>query len=228
MSRQGGSGPGTSGPVSGPERLERLERGYRRVLACYPSSFRRDNEDEVVAVLLATTAEGQARVGLAEAWDLVRGGLRMRLWPAAARPRPVRAAAALMCAGAAAELAVLVTVVLTAGVVRAAVLARYPAAWPGAAVHLTADVITAPLVIGMWLWLACANGRGRDWARLTSAACFSLITMSMLYALAQDSAAFAPADLIAAAAEWAIGLASVVLIFTPQAGRYYRPQPARQ
>ena len=50
----------------------------------------------------------------------------------------------------------------------------------------------------------------------------------MLAALAQDAATFAPADLAAAAILWAIGLTSVVLIFTPAAGRYYRPQLARQ
>ena len=28
-----------------------LERGYRRVLACYPKAFRRTNEDEMLAVV---------------------------------------------------------------------------------------------------------------------------------------------------------------------------------
>lgn len=41
-------------------------------------------------------------------------------------------------------------------------------------------------------------------------------------------AAFAPATMIAAAVVWALGLSSVVLIFTPAAGRYYRSQPALQ
>jgi hypothetical protein len=44
-----------------------LERSYRRVLACYPRSFRRDNEDEILAVLMETAEEGQTRIGLAEA-----------------------------------------------------------------------------------------------------------------------------------------------------------------
>ena len=69
-----------------------LERAYRRILSCYPRSFRADSEDEILAVLMDTAAEGQTRVGLAEVWDLLRGGVRMRLWPAAARPRTVRAA----------------------------------------------------------------------------------------------------------------------------------------
>jgi hypothetical protein len=167
-------------------------------------------------------------VGLAEAWDLVRGGLRMRLWPAAPRPRAVRTAVALMLAGAAAELAALVTMIVTAGSVRAAVAARYPAAVHGVTVHLSLDIASAPLVIGVWLWLAWANGHGRDWARPLSAVSFGLITLSMMAVLSQNAAVVAPADVITAAIEWTLGLASVVLIFTPAACRYYRPRLAQQ
>ncbi len=41
---------------------DRLERGYRRPLAWYPRSFRRDSEDEILAVLLATAEVGQTRI----------------------------------------------------------------------------------------------------------------------------------------------------------------------
>ena len=208
--------------------LTALERGYRRVLACYPRSFLRENAEEVLAVLLdGAAAEGRARVGLAEAADLVRGGVRMRLWPAAPRPRAVRAAVTLMLAGAAAELAALVTAAVSVGAVRAAV-ARDPAAGDAVLVHQVAVLAGAPLAIGLWLWLAWANGQGQDWARLVSAACFGLLTFSVMYALSRHAAAVAPATMIAAAAVWAIGLASVVLIFTPAACRYYRPRLAQQ
>jgi hypothetical protein len=208
--------------------IERLERGYRRVLACYPRSFRADSEDEILAVLLATAAEGQARVGWAEAWDLIRGAVRMRLWPAAARPRAVRAAVKLMLAGAAAELAAMITVAVTASTVHAAVAARYPTAAYSATVHQVLVLVLAPIAIGMWLWLAWANGRGEDWARLLSAASFGLFSLVMLGNLSQHAASYAPASMIAAAIVWALGLVSVALIFTPQAWRYYRPQLARQ
>jgi hypothetical protein len=201
-----------------------LERGYRRILAWYPRSFRAENEDEILAVLLATAAEGQTRVGLAEAWDLLRGAVRMRLWPAAARPRSVRAAVRLMLAGAVAELAAMITVAVTSGPVRAAVAARYPAAAHAVMVHEVADLAGGPVAIGLWLWLAWANGKGEDWARMLSGACFGLLTLTVLGALAQHAATYAPASLIAAAVLWVIGLASVLLIFTPAAGRYYRPQ----
>jgi hypothetical protein len=209
---------------------ERLERAYRRVLAWYPRRFRADSEDEVLAVLLATAAQGQTRVGWAEAWDLVRGAVRMRLWPAAARPRAVRAAVKLMLAGAAAELAAVITVVVTAGAVRAAVAAHDSALVPVVTAHLIAEMALLPVAVGMWLWLAWANGRGEDWARLLSVSSFGLTTMGLVSTLAEGAAPFGRADLIACAAVWAIGLASVVLIFTPAAGRYYRPalQPTRQ
>jgi hypothetical protein len=206
----------------------RLERAYRRILAWYPRSFRRDNEDEILAVLLDTAAEGQVRVGLVEAWDLVRGGLRMRLWPAAPRPRAVRAAVRLMLAGAAAELAAMITLVVTSGAVRAAVAARDPAALHAVMVHQVIDLAGAPIAIGLWLWLAWANGKGEDWARMLSGVSFLVLTLAVLGSLAQRGPSYAPGDGITAAIVWAIGLVSVVLIFTPAAGRYYRPQLAQQ
>ncbi len=94
--------------------------------------------------------------------------------------------------------------------------------------HQVAIIGLAPVAIGMWLWLAWANGRGQDWARPLSAACFGLISMSVIVWLAQGAVTFAPATVIAAAVVWALGLSSAALIFTPAAGRYYRAQPARQ
>jgi hypothetical protein len=208
--------------------MRALERAYRRILSCYPRSFRADSEDEILAVLMDAAAEGQTRVGLAELWDLLCGGVRMRLWPAAPRPRTVRAAVTLMLAGAAAELAALITVVVTSGAVRAAVAARYPAAVHAVLVHQITMLVGAPIAIVIWLWLAWENGRGEDWARMISGASFGLLTLAVLASLSQHAATYAPADMIAAAVVWAIGLVSLVLIFTPAAGRYYRPQAAQQ
>jgi hypothetical protein len=94
-------------------------------------------------------------------------------------------------------------------------------------VHEVIDLAGTPVAIGLWLWLAWANGKGEDWARMLSAACFGLLSLTVLGDLTQHAATYAPAGMIAAAIVWVIGLASVVLIFTPAAGRYYRPQLAR-
>ena len=70
--------------MSGPARLE---RGYRRLLACYPRAYRRENGEEILAVLLACAQSGQQRPDLAASADLIKGAIRMRLWPAARMPR---------------------------------------------------------------------------------------------------------------------------------------------
>jgi hypothetical protein len=64
-----------------------LERGYRRLLAWYPRSFRRDQEDEMLAVLMAGARPGQRRPGLLETADLITGALMMRLLRALRRWR---------------------------------------------------------------------------------------------------------------------------------------------
>ena len=56
-----------------------LERGYRRLLACYPRAFRREHAEEVLAVLMASAPEGQKRPRLAESVDVFWSALKMRL-----------------------------------------------------------------------------------------------------------------------------------------------------
>jgi hypothetical protein len=203
-----------------------LEHGYRRLLACYPRAFRRENEEEILAVLLACAQDGQTRPSLEASVDLLKGAARMRLRPRPGQPRTVFAAVRLMWAGAAAELAALITIIVTAGAVRSAVLHAHPAAGHALLAHLIGDVAGAPIAIGLWLFLAWANSKGRDAARLASAASFCLLTLSLLGALAQGAVAYAPADMIAAAVLWFVALGAVVLIFVPASSRYYRAPEA--
>ncbi len=56
-----------------------LERRYRRLLACYPRAFRREHEQEILAVLMAGADEGRQRPRLAEATNLIKHALWMRL-----------------------------------------------------------------------------------------------------------------------------------------------------
>jgi hypothetical protein len=57
----------------------RLERRYRRLLAFYPKAFRHEQEQEILAVLMAAAAEGQQRPRLAESVDLLSSAIFMRL-----------------------------------------------------------------------------------------------------------------------------------------------------
>jgi hypothetical protein len=204
-----------------------LERGYRRLLAFYPGAFRRENEEEILAVLMACAQDGQTRPSLEASIDLLKGAARMRLRPRAGQPRTVFAAVRLMWAGAAAELAALITVVVTADSVRSAVLHGHQAAASATMSHVVIDEVGMPIIIGVWLFLAWAIGRGRDAARFGFTSFFLLITMAMIIAQAQGGAVYAPADLIAGAATWLIALAAVVLTFLPASNRYFRQQAAR-
>jgi hypothetical protein len=209
----------------------RLERRYRRVLACYPKAFRRESEEEVLAVLLATAHEGQRRVGLAESADLIRGALRMHFCTSRA-PHPVRNAVRLMYLGAVLNLAVMVTILVTLGGVRSAVI--------GAAVQWHTVLLTqvvpvlasAPIGAGVWLWLAWANGRGHNWARFAFMALFGLLTTGLLIGLAEGDGEHAlrytRADLIAATVLWLVGLVAMLLTFSQAASPYYQQEPARQ
>jgi hypothetical protein len=206
----------------------RLERRYRRLLACYPGTFRRENEEEILAVLLACAQDGQQWPGLAASMDLIRGAILMRLRPPSRPPRTVRAAIGLMCAGAAAELGALITVIATAGSVRSAVAHRYPGlavAQHAVNVNLVIDYVGASIGIVVWLLLTWALVRGRGWARIGLAANLAAMSLSMLIALGQGSAVYAPADLIAGVVEFLIALAASVLLFTGASGRYYHPGP---
>ena len=58
-----------------------LERRYRRLLAWYPRPFRAEQEDEILAVLMAGAQRGQRRPRLAEAVDLIKNAVVLRLFP---------------------------------------------------------------------------------------------------------------------------------------------------
>lgn len=93
--------------------------------------------------------------------------------PARARaPLPVRTAAWLMCLGAVLTLADAATVLLTLGGVRSAAVQDVD--FTGGRWHIfmltviVPALASTPIVAGVWLWLAWANGRGYAWARFAS------------------------------------------------------------
>lgn len=209
----------------------RLERGYRRVLACYPKAFRRDSEEEILAVLLATAREGQRRVALAEAVALIRSAVRMHLGMSRA-PRPVRNAARLMCAAAVLTLADAAIVLVTLGGIRSA--AVHDVDFTGGRWHIfvlsviVPGLVSAPIVAGVWLWLAWATGRGYHWARPAFLALFGALTIVLVYGASAggggDAWPVTWPDVLATTALWVVGLVALLLLFSP----YYQHEPARQ
>jgi hypothetical protein len=111
-----------------------LERGYRRWLRCYPRSFRREHEAEIIAVLMAGAREGQRQPEPLECLDLLRGALWVRLRPSVPRSnRSTLAAVKLMYVAGLVEIAPAITILATIGDARLQAPDRAPVgSLPGA------------------------------------------------------------------------------------------------
>jgi len=204
--------------------MPELERGYRRLVACYPRSFRKENEEEIVAVLLATALPGQRRPGIAESFDLLRGAARMRMGLTRA-PQSVVTAVRLMCLGAAAQALTLITVLVTWGSMRSAAAHHYPqyAAQVTRIVNddVIGDMVILPILVATWLLVAWGNGRGNQWARLAAISLATLYTLVLGAELSEGVATVAPAALVVSCATWALGVAAVVFILKSRSWPYY-------
>jgi hypothetical protein len=196
----------------------RLERGYRRILALYPRAFRHESEEEILAVLMATAREGQRRVGLAESLDLIRGALRMHRGPRL--PRALLIAVRLTYAGAAVELAVLITLLVNLASLTSASIRRYPdfsvAQWHAVLLaHLAAVAAGAPILLGLWVWLACANARGHHAARVAFRVVWVIMTLGVVAEADPSIGAYGIGAVIADAVMIQVQLAALALIFYP-------------
>jgi len=211
-----------------------LERGYRRLLAWYPPEFRRENGQEILAVLMAGARDGQRRPGLAESADLIRSGVWMRLRPSVPRSaRTVQAAVRLMYAGAAVSavgliigLALIIVDIQVA--VRGQFLGRSLAAQKPFVI--TVSIAFGLVVVSLWLWMARANGQGRNWARILSTVLFVLATLQLPGAFTQpvSHAGFGVTVLyyggvVPFVAAWLVGAAAVCLLWRPASTAFFKP-----
>ena len=216
-----------------------LERGYRRLLAWYPGEFRRENGQEILAVLMAGARDGQRRPGLAESADLIRGGVWMRLRPSVPRSaRTVQAAVRLVYAGAAVSAAGLI-IGLALIIVDIQVAARGQFLGQSLTAHKPL-VITVWIVVGlagvsMWLWMARANGQGRNWARILSTVLFVLATLQLRGAFTRPGshAGFGVTVLfyggaVLFVAAWLAGGAAVWLLWRPASTAIIKPPGSTQ
>jgi hypothetical protein len=98
-------------------RAERLERSYRRLLACYPAHYRAVYGEEMIGVLMMASTPHQRRPDGREAVGLLASGLRARLrLTSQASPSPAwRSAAGSFGYLAAASLAAMYLYSVTAG-----------------------------------------------------------------------------------------------------------------
>jgi hypothetical protein len=189
------------------------------LLAWYPPAFRRANGEELLAVLMACAPDGQRRPGLAASADLIRSGLWMRLRPNVPRSAPaVQAAVRLMYAGAAVTtLSLIISIISLAFIGGGAARLRLLGRSQSLPVAITVGIMGGLVLIALWLWMARANGLGRNWARILSTVLFGLATLHL----------FDNKDVVQgvfAVVTWLVGLAAVWLLWRPASNAFFKPQ----
>lgn len=197
----------------------KLERRYRRLLAWYPRSFRRENGEELLAVLMDCAPEGRRRPGVTASADLIRSGLWMRLRPSLPRSAPtVRAAVRLMYTGAVlTATSLIISIVSLAFVGGGAATLRLLGRGQPFPVTLTVGILSGLALIILWLWMARAIGQGRNWARILSTALCALATVHLFGNAGVLTVVFAVTS-------WLIGLAAVWLLWRPASNAFFKPQ----
>jgi hypothetical protein len=88
---------------------------------------------------------------------------------------------------------------------------------------VTIGIIVFVLLVGvaLWVWMAWANGRGRNWARIMASVLFALNTIYL--ALSVSRAGF---SVIFVGLGWLLGLGAIVLLWRKESS-YYFQQPRR-
>jgi hypothetical protein len=82
-------------------------------------------------------------------------------------------------------------------------------------------VVVGLIGVGLWLWMARANGAGKNWARIVAAVLFGLNTLDLLSAVARPNAI---GTKIFEVLLWAVGLAATIFLWRRDSTEYYQAQ----
>lgn len=143
----------------------------------------------------------------------------MRLRPTLPRSaRTVRIAVQLMYAGAAVTTLSLIGTIISLAFIghKSAKLRVFGASQP-LPVAITVGIIGGLVLIALWLWMARANGEGRNWARILATVLVGLATLHLFGNKGIVEVAFAVVT-------WLVGLVAVWLLWRPTSNVFFKPQ----
>ena len=148
-------------------------------------------------------------------------------------PAPVLTAVKLMYAGAAVS-AVELIIGLALIIVDIEAAARGQFLGHSVAAHkplvITLWTAFGLAVIALWLWMARANGQGRNWARILSTVLFGLATLQLRDVTQPVSHAGFGATVLyyggtaLFVAAWLVGAAAVWMLWRPASRAFFKPQ----
>jgi len=144
-----------------------------------------------------------------------------------ARPSSVTRAVQLMYVGAALSLIGIVVAWATKSQLRDQVAKASPSLTPDQVdTALTVSLVIATVVglvaVGLWLWMAAANGAGKSWARVLSTVLGGLSVVSTLVTLRSATGITIALQLVSLV----LAVAILVLLWRPASSEYFRAQSA--
>jgi cytochrome c biogenesis protein CcdA len=146
------------------------------------------------------------------------------------QPRSVQRAVRHMYTGAALTAIGVVQALAAIGSLKSAIIKHFPKQLTATQIHdlgifsIVGTVVIGLIAIGLWLWMARANGKGRNWARIVSAVLFAIGTLSLLLSFTRASGA---GPLMLEVLVWLAGLGAILNIFSKKSRPFFRQQSGR-
>jgi len=86
---------------------------------------------------------------------------------------------------------------------------------------ITLAIISGVLGVALWLWMARANGQGRNWARILSTVLFGLATLDLFGVLSQPKTVL---SLIFPVLTWLVGASAVYFLWRKESSEFFKPR----
>jgi hypothetical protein len=135
-----------------------------------------------------------------------------------------------MYAGAALSAIEIIIGLTTLGSLKSAIRSQYPQ-YSASQIHtaevagVVVAVVIGAIAVGLWLWMAWANGRGRNWARIVATVLFAFNTIDLLTLIARPHSAI---SLVFALLVWLVGLGAIFFLWQRDSTAYFQAMSGRQ
>jgi hypothetical protein len=144
-------------------------------------------------------------------------------------PSSVLTAVKLMYAGAALSAIGIVLELVSIGSVKSAIKKANPKLTT-TQIH-SAEIVGVAIVViigligvGLWIWMAWANGRGKNWARIVASVLFGLSTIDVLLSVARPHATI---GLLLTILVWLVGLGAILFLWRKDSSAYFQVNQVR-
>jgi len=144
-----------------------------------------------------------------------------------APPTSVQTAVRLMYAGAVISAISVILGLVTIGSLRHSLETKYPS-YTTAHINTLVDssiviiVIGGIIGVGLWLWMARMNFKGRNWARITGTVLFGINTVELLGLFSRSASAVSA---VFAIVTWLVGLGAVIMLWRRESSAYFKREP---